>query len=61
MQLVSKFNIWITILMKLALYKYLTSEIVGEKGLQDEKRAQSQGYFEDDFNRLDNSLKTWMQ
>ncbi len=47
--------------MKLALYKYLTSEIVGEKGLQDEKRAQSQGYFEDDFNRLDNSIKTWMQ
>lgn len=44
--------------MKLALYKYLTSEIVGEKGLQDEKRAQTQGYFEDDFNRLDNSLKT---
>jgi hypothetical protein len=35
MQLVSKFNIWIPILMKLVLYKYLTNEIVGEKGLQD--------------------------
>jgi hypothetical protein len=39
MQLVSKFNIWITILMKLALYKYLTNEIVGEKWLQDEKKG----------------------
>jgi hypothetical protein len=44
--------------MKLALYKYRTNEIVGEKGLQDEKRAQSRGFFEDDFNMLDNNLKT---
>jgi hypothetical protein len=44
--------------MKLALYKYRTNEIVGEKGLQDEKRPQSRGYFQDDFHMLDNSIKT---